>query len=43
MRKLTVPALVILLALAAAACSRQETCQLDSKRNKPPIPFAMIS
>lgn len=42
MRKLIATALVILLALAAAACDR-EVCYQDGKRErKPSIPFASI-
>ena len=42
MRKLIMTGLVVLLALAAAACDR-EVCYRDGKRdNTPPIPFANV-
>ena len=43
MRKLTATTLVIVLALLAGACNNQVSCYRDGKRNKPPIPFALIS
>ncbi|MCK7596647.1 hypothetical protein M0G74_05090 [Microbulbifer sp. CAU 1566] len=41
MRKFIVTGLVIILAVAAAACDRQ-VCYREGRDNTPPIPFAQI-